>query len=86
MTFLIMVGILLAACTSAAESEPADQEPQVSPTEKSVYVGPILIDCQGEGPQKCMFVKEYSEDEYTLFYDQIEGFDYEEGYEYKIVV
>jgi heat shock protein HslJ len=44
------------------------------------------VDCQGEGPQKCMLVRESPEDEFTLFYDQIEGFDYEEGYEYKIVV
>lgn len=86
MTLLIMVGILLAACASAEDFEPADQEPQVSPIEKAIYVGPILLDCQGEGLQKCMFVKENSEDEYTLFYDQIEGFDYEEGYEYKIVI
>ena len=44
MMLLIMVGLLLAACASATESEPADQKPQVSPTEKSVYVGPILVD------------------------------------------
>jgi len=86
MTLLIVVGILLAACASAAESEPADQKPQASPAEKSVYVGPILVDCVGDDPQKCIFVKENPEDEYTLFYDQIEGFDYEEGYEYNIVV
>ena len=86
MTLLIMVGIFLAACASAADSGPADQEPQVSPTEKAIYVAPILLDCQGEGPQKCMLVKENPEDDFTLFYDQIEGFDYEEGYEYKIVV
>jgi heat shock protein HslJ len=54
--------------------------------EKTVYVGPYLVDCEGAGPQKCLLVKENPEDEYSLFYDQIEGFDYEEGYEYELRV
>ncbi|MBE9475206.1 MAG: META domain-containing protein, partial [Chloroflexi bacterium] len=40
----------------------------------------------GVGPQTCMLVKENPEDEYTFFYDQIEGFNYEEGYEYELVI
>jgi heat shock protein HslJ len=31
-----------------------------------------------------MLVKENPEDDWTLFYDQIEGFEYEEGYEYEL--
>lgn len=86
MTVLILVGLILAACASSSDTEPVDKEPQVSSTEKMIFVGPVLVDCQGEGPQKCMLVKENPEDEYSLFYDRIEGFDYEEGYEYRIVV
>jgi len=54
--------------------------------EKTIYVGPELVDCTGAAPQKCMLVKENPEDDYTLFYDQIEGFNYEEGYEYELVI
>ncbi|MBE9473553.1 MAG: DUF4377 domain-containing protein, partial [Chloroflexi bacterium] len=41
--------------------------------EKTIYVGSELVDCVGVGPQTCMLVKENPEDEYTFFYDQIEG-------------
>jgi heat shock protein HslJ len=86
LTFLTLVGVFLSACASTAGTEAGDQVSQPDSAEKTLYVGPILVDCQGEGPQKCMLVRESPEDEFTLFYDQIEGFDYEEGYEYKIVV
>jgi heat shock protein HslJ len=52
----------------------------------TLYVGPYLVDCEGAGPQKCMLVRESLEEEYSLFYDQIKGFEYEEGYEYELRV
>jgi heat shock protein HslJ len=64
--------------------EPADMEPQG--VEKTLYVGHKLVDCVGVGPQKCMLVKESPDAEYMMFYDSIEGFEYEEGYEYIIRV
>ncbi|MDQ5822645.1 MAG: DUF4377 domain-containing protein [Chloroflexota bacterium] len=54
--------------------------------EKTVYVGPQRVDCEGMGPQKCYQVKERLEDPWLLFYDEIEGFNYEEGYTYEIRV
>lgn len=53
---------------------------------KIIYVAPQLADCTGVGPQKCMLVKEALDDEWTYFYDQIEGFSYEEGYTYELLV
>lgn len=53
---------------------------------KIIYVAPHLADCTGVGPQKCMLVKEALEDDWTFFYDQIEGFTYEEGYAYELLV
>lgn len=64
---------------------PTAPEPPAA-EEKTVYVGPFLVDCVGVGPQKCMLIKENLEDNYTFFYDQIEGFNYEEGYEYELLV
>lgn len=59
----------------------------IAPAEqKTLFVGPNLIDCVGVGPQKCMQVKENPEDRWKLFYDQIEGFDYQEGYLYELKV
>jgi heat shock protein HslJ len=91
LAFLVVLGMLLAACaptagTDAADSDSGKQIAQPDSVERTIYVGPLLVDCQGEGPQKCMLVKEKPEDEYMLFYDQIDGFVYEEGYEYKLIV
>ena len=86
LTFLTMVGVLLSACASTTGTEISDQVSQPESVEKTIYVGPLLVDCQGEGPQKCMLVKENPGDDYALFYDQIEGFEFEDGYEYKLVI
>ena len=86
LAFLTLGGMLLAACASTTATDAGKQDSQPEPVERTIYVGPLLVDCEGEGPQKCMLVKEKPEDDYTLFYDQIEGFEYEEGYEYKLIV
>jgi len=83
---LVSVGLVFAACAQSTATEPIDQQPQGAVEERTIFVGPILVDCEGEGPQKCMLVKEDPQDEYTLFYDQIEGFDFEEGFEYELLV
>ncbi len=76
---LLTAGLLLAACGAGQDEQPESGE-------KTIYVGPELVDCVGEAPQQCMQVKENPQAEYTLFYDQIEGFTYEEGYEYELLV
>ena len=43
-------------------------------------------DCYGIVRQMCMFVKEGDVQEWNLFYSRIEGFEYEEGYEYVLKV
>jgi heat shock protein HslJ len=63
---------------------PTDKPSEPLPVEKTIYVGPHLVDCQGEGPQKCMLVKDQPDEEYTLFYNQIQGFEYQEGFEYEL--
>ncbi len=86
LAFLTLVGILLAACAASTATVTGEPVTEPEPVERTVYIGPILVDCEGEGPQKCMLIKENRDDDYTLFYDQIEGFEYEEGYEYKLIV
>jgi heat shock protein HslJ len=53
---------------------------------KTMYVGTEQVDCVGVAPQKCLLVKENIEDDYTYFYDQISGFDWEAGFEYELLV
>ncbi len=57
-----------------------------SKNEKTIYVSDAKADCTGVAPQKCLQIKEKQSDEWTYYYDAIEGFDYEEGYNYKIKV
>ena len=77
LTILLLVGATaLAACGPAG----------LGSGEKTLYVGPYLVDCVGVAPQKSMLVKEKQEEDWTLFYDQIAGFDYEPGYEYALTV
>ncbi|MCA9989502.1 MAG: META domain-containing protein [Anaerolineales bacterium] len=71
----LLAAVVLVACGGNEES-----------TEKTIFVSPTLVDCQGVVPQKCLQVKETPDGEYTLFYDTIEGFNFEEGYEYELVV
>lgn len=58
------------------ESTNADQQGDIL----TFQIEPYLEDCVGVAPQKCMVVNN------ELFYDQIEGFEYQEGTEYTITV
>ena len=53
---------------------------------KMLIIADHLENCVGVGPQSCMLVKENPEDEWTYFYDQIQGFQYEEGFTYELLV
>ena len=74
-------GLLLAACQTGSNNTP-----QSSTTEKTLYIGPELVDCVGVAPQKCMQVKETPDGEYQDFYDPIQGFTFEPGYNYVLRV
>ncbi|MEA3439518.1 MAG: META domain-containing protein [Chloroflexota bacterium] len=67
--------ITLSACTSQSQIE-----------ERTLFVGPIQVECEGVAPQLCMLVKDSPEDAYTLFYDQIVGFEFEPGFDYELLV
>lgn len=53
---------------------------------KVLYVASKLEDCIGAASKKCMLVKEEEDAPWELVYQGIDGFNYEEGYEYKIEV
>ncbi len=90
----------LAACSPAGSSgdvEPdiesgpvkeANDEAEIDEEEasKTIFVGSELVDCVGVAPQECLQVRESEDTEWSLFYGQIIGFDYEPGYEYELRV
>jgi heat shock protein HslJ len=59
---------------------------QSSAKTKTYYVADHLADCVGVAPQKCMLIREKQTDPWSNFYGTIEGFTYEEGFEYLIKV
>ncbi|MBN3519558.1 DUF4377 domain-containing protein [Algoriphagus lutimaris] len=53
------------------------------------WVNSSKVDCMGVGPMKCLQIQKGSEVEpeaWKLFYDQVQGFDFEQGYLYQIQV
>jgi hypothetical protein len=53
---------------------------------KTLFVREVQADCEGEGPRKCLQVRESESADWMLFYAPIEGFTYEEGTKYELRV
>ena len=53
---------------------------------ETVLIKSNLVACEGVSTQKCMQYQVKGEDSWQLFYDEIEGFTYEEGYAYELEV
>ena len=51
-----------------------------------LWIGPERVECEGVAPMMCLQVAESEDGDYQLFYDTIEGFDYQEGTSYVIDV
>jgi hypothetical protein len=49
-------------------------------------IAPQRVDCVGMAPQECFRVREHPDTNWTLFYDGIEGFEFEAGFEYTLRV
>ena len=69
--------LLLSAC---------QQTPNVSQQERLLFINNQLVDCYGVGPMKCMQVRNNETDAWSLFYQQIDGFNFEAGYNYTLRV
>ena len=54
-------------------------------TETIIHIAPYQQSCTGVAPQDCMIVS-FEDDDLTFFYDSIEGFTFEEGFEYTLLV
>lgn len=79
------------APTATTAPPPADLGGGGAPSPKAregtrLFVREQLADCEGEGPMKCLQVRESEAAEWTLLYSPIQGFDYEEGHAYELRV
>lgn len=94
----LFVPLLALGCQSAqpapTDSSKEEQEMQPEETastepiveEKTIFIGPEKVECVGEGPMECFQVKEDPNGEWELFYDSIDGFEWEPGYTYELRV
>ena len=75
------IALALAACAQLPQSSAAANT-------STWTVAPKRVDCVGVAPMKCLLIQDNSEpnSQPTLFYSNIEGFDYVEGFEYRILV
>lgn len=65
---------------------PADAKPNPPPAGQLMFVHESLVDCEGVAPMKCMQVRSNESEDWTWFYDSIEGFTHEPGYRYELRV
>jgi uncharacterized membrane protein len=53
---------------------------------RSIWVAHRRVDCIGVAPQKCYLIKSTQYEDWRFWYSEIEGFDFEEGYAYELLV
>lgn len=72
--FLFAFTLLFSSCSNKATD-----------TEK-ITVASEQGDCVGVAPMKCLLVMKDGQTDWEFFYNNIEGFNYEPGYEYELEV
>ncbi|MGL5031625.1 MAG: DUF4377 domain-containing protein [Aeromonas sp.] len=75
-SLFISAALLLSGCQSAPAPSP----------EETLYINSQWVDCVGVAPMKCMQVRRNKLQPWTLFYQDIEGFQFEPGYRYQLTV
>ena len=69
----VALGMALSGCSESTDTT-------------RLWIGPERVECEGVAPMMCLQVAESEDGDYRLFYDTIEGFDYQEGTSYVIDV
>ncbi|MBD2757300.1 DUF4377 domain-containing protein [Spirosoma validum] len=77
-----VLSLLLVVLTVLSSCDKNDLKPDVV----TMRVADHRQDCVGVGPQKCLLVKTDGDTDWKFFYSGIEGFSYEEGFEYQLLV
>ena len=74
--------ILLSTLLSSPFLESSTRADEMRP----IWVAHRRVDCIGVVPQKCYLIKDTQYEDWRFWYGEIEGFEYEEGYAYEILV
>lgn len=82
----MMIKQLIAIAVLLVFSLPLSAQEDSALTQTIIHIAPYQQNCVGVGPQECLIVRFEDEDNLTFFYDQIEGFTFEEGFEYTLLV
>ena len=69
-----------------AQCKPTSNSVSTTADVKTFIVASQTVDCTGVAPMKCLQVKEKQSDRWANFYNNIEGFTYEPGFEYILKV
>jgi hypothetical protein len=77
--------VIVLAAAACSDGTRDDGEPEAG-VEKEVLVAHFVSECVGVGPKLCLNVRESAEDDWSLRYDPIEGFEHEAGYDYRLMV
>ena len=80
--FILVLTFVFVGCNGG----PAEQAAVEGAKTLTLFVGPEQVDCQGVAPQKCYLIKFDRNEEWTFLYDAIEGFTWEAGNEYELLV
>ncbi|WP_236641976.1 DUF4377 domain-containing protein [Dokdonia sinensis] len=75
--YILFFAFAMVSCGASKDSMPREIIWEVSNE---------LVSCEGVATQSCLQVREPGSEEWTLFYDTIQGFNYKEGYSYTIKV
>ena len=78
---ILLTVLLLSACTTQTPERSAIDNGQ-----ETLYVAPFWALCEGVAPSICLQVRESTDGQWTNFFGEINGFDYEPGYSYKLLV
>ncbi len=74
---LLAVLLVVASCKSSN----SDAEASVT-----YWINSSKVPCEGVAPMECLEVRQSESADWQLFYSEIEGFDYQPGYLYRIKV
>ena len=76
----------LAACAPGTGVVSGPGTPTGKTHTEELFVASSRVRCMGVGPRDCMQVRNTPQQEWRLFYDDIDGFTYEPGYDYRLKV
>jgi heat shock protein HslJ len=75
---ILLLVLSLAACEQLGSVD------QARP--KTIYVASQMVDCEAQSPRTCFLVKENPDEQWRVWNDAIDGFQFEPGFEYELIV